>query len=493
MGILSNSFVNSINNSTLNAVAQSQGIAFRLLPKTSSAVSGAIGGLTSTIESGASAALSTVVGSIGSTVSPVTNTIGGYLTTGTSAVDTWVSSIGSSAASYLSAGEQSVASTFNSGSTSLASGINSLFTSSFQNTVTPGSATVQTNISDPVSTLSKSLDPKTGMYRLTPSSTRASQVSNLGTVTNADGTPILTGTTLSTLSSRYNFSSPDSIVPTLMSNSKTTGVGSVYQNLFDSYTTTTTAVSSNVNSATTLYGETASLISGSGWTSLIPADVQQLISTASSGNDTYVSYDSDGNVTSTLKSTSSTTITSLVNQLNTVSNQLGCTGSYNYVSTNAEGVAYNSSLYLSSMNGLQSIFQTLINCQRSSESGSQAILKALFGLNAGTNLGIANLTLSKILSPTTVNTATNRAAILTNNNLTASDVSTVSNMFTTLGSNPVTEYSSASATGSTPYVDLAKVNTSSTNFVDALLGTDVYTLANGGTALSISSNGTITV
>lgn len=500
MGLLSNSFVNSISNKELTTVSQAQGIASKLLPNTTSEISGAIGGVVSKLESGASSLLGSVTGTASSGVSSVTGTIGGYLSSAVKSVD----------------------GTFSSGASSLASGIDSLFSSSFQNTVKTGSATVQTGMSDPVATLQKSLDSKTGMYKLTSTSTQAQRVSNLGSAVNADGTPNLTGTSLSTVLNRYNFSSASSILPTLMSNAKTSAVGGIYTNLMSTTSSTVSSVTSTVSSVksatSTAFSQVAALTSLS---SYIPTDMQQLIGTvsaASTTGDSYVATDTEGNVTSTVATATSGTTASLVNQINSLGSSLGCTTSYNYTSVTGNNTAYNASLYLSATQGLQSIFQELADCERSASNGSQAVMSALFGQSSGSDLGMANVILSKITSPSTVNTTANTTSLVSNPNLTSSDVSTVNSIFSTIGASPTSTLSSSTATGSTniftslfgvkapvkmgaeavsatsvDYIDLAKVRKTTDSFVSALLGTDVYAAVNRSTPMTIQSDGSLSV
>lgn len=500
MALLSGSFVNSISNQELNTVSQAQGIASRLLPNTTSTISGAIGGAVSRLESGASTLLGGVTRGASGGISTITGTVGGY----------------------LSAAVKSVDGTFSSGASSLASGIDGLFSSSFQNTVKSGAATVQTGMSDPVATLQKSLDSKTGMYRLTSTSTQAQRVSNLGSAVNADGTPNLTGTSLSTVLNRYNYSSASSILPTLMSNSKTSAVGGIYTNLMSTASSTASSVTSTVSSvqSTTgnMFSQVASLTSLSAY---IPSDMQQLIGTVSATSttgDTYVATDTAGNVTSTVATASSGTTASLINQLNSIGTSLGCTGSYNYTSVTGNNTAYNASLYLSATQGLQSMFQEFADCERSSSNGSQAVMSALFGQSAGSNLGMTNLILNKITSPSTVNTSANTSALVSNPNLTGSDASTVKSIFSTIGASPTATLSSSTAAGSSnfftslfgakaptkmgvvetsstsvDYIDLAKIRKTTDSFVSELLGTDVYSAVNRSTPMTIRSDGSLSV
>ena len=466
MGVLSNTSVSASNSQALNSVAKLQGVASTALPRAASTVTDAISGSVFGLEKNATALAGGALSSAATTLSPV--------------------------AAYVTKGLNSAVSLFGKGADDLASGINNLFTSSFQDTVKPGAATVQTGISDPVSTLKSTLNPNTGMYTITSASLLPTQVANLGNAVLADGTPNLTGTQLGTLLDRYQFSSPSSIIPTLLSNKKTSAVGSVYQNLFSTVATVASTAGSAYETYQTVSGQVSDLIATDGLVALVPAALQSTVMGDISGGDTYFATDVDGNVISTVSTTNTSATASLLNQINFAASVLGCTDSANYVSTNANNISYNSALVSAALYGLTNLLHDLVNCKLSAGSVAQGVLGTLFGHTAGSDLPTSSIILGAMAAPATANTEANQTAILTNPNLTSTDTTTVNVMFATLGGSASDYYNTPISTSdSSSYVDLSKVGSSTPTFTNSLLGNDIYSTVNNSSPMSLDVTGNL--
>ena len=440
----------------------------------------------------------TLSGSTPNSVSQIANTV----TKGVSSLEAAaVSTATSVASSYLQAALASVTSTFSSSVTSLASGISSAFSGAFTNTNNPATSTTTTLISDPiVSNFLQSKTPTSSAFTVSSLNAGVQPVSVTGaTAATTTLASSMTSTTLSTVLDRFNLDSASNVVSTISNSSTANQLSGLFTNLSaptpsavtslqvtTPVTTTSTQVVSSTqsqeNDLAGFLGQTSSLSQALGGQNL------------SSYYITNPTTSLVNSVTNTPVVTNGTSVdATTANALTQLAMQAGCTPSItNYTSANQQASTYNTALALAAQAGLQDLVNSLLGCSQASTSTGQQSLVNAFVAAMSSQLGISSTLVAGINNPSVLNTPYVSQSLVTNPTLSASDVSTLNSLLTTIGSSSTQAMCVAGTSSDTyPLYDLSVVSNIQPDVTNALLSDDTITNYLNGTEMTLQPTGTL--
>lgn len=413
-----------------------------------------------------------------------------------------VNNLTKQANSFLQSAVKSISSTFDQSVKGLASGLDSALTGLFKDTNVKSASTTTTNVSDPIKTnLIATKLPASSGFKLTSFESGSQSSSSSGSTSligSNSGT--MTSTGLSTIMDRLNFDS----VNGLTNGIATTKSNSSLKSLF-----------STVNSAVkTVRGVSATVQAIQQVPNALAAAAQKSLSNAVQSFTGRVSsltsltgIDSSGYFISTsplglvdqngssVTTTGAGTDAGTANALLSLAQLVGCdlNGVNEYSSTNELDSLFNMLMSIASKQGLSSLVDSLLNCNRVTTTGGQtAIVNALLGVS-NSDITITNSLLSSV-SDTSVLYKNQQLAndIISNSNLTAADADAVRAALASMDYTPTEPFEiSYTEDGTITIYDQNTLNSSEKAILDSLFDDNTFSTYLGGSSVAIGSDGTL--
>lgn len=436
-------------------------------------------GIIETVSSGGSAK---VVGN-------VTTSLGN-----TAALVNSASSLLNSPSSFLKTALASVSGIFGSSATSLADTINGTLTGIFSDTNIKSASTTTTQISDPVKTnlLSGKL-PTSSAFKVSSLEAGSQTVTMTGSSSEFGSKAAeMIGTNLSTLLDRFNLDSIGSLGSTLSKITGASGLGGLFSDV--SKITSTVAPTSTVTKN--------SPISTAGIQRTLTNDAQSFLGRTDTlgkltGIDTGQYFtastaktlvDQTGTVVDTKKSgVDANSANSLLQLAKVVGIETSVT---HYDSANESDSIFNTLIALSTHFEMGGLVTDLLASPKASTPAGQSAIASAFKANVGSKPEISNTLLNSVDNTSDLATENILKTTVSNPNLKATDITNITNIFTTLGSTIPHGYAVGTISDDTTMVyDSYTLSKSNSSFINGVFGDTALSTYCDGKVLSLNSDG----
>jgi len=501
-----------IDNKTVGGGIQAIAVAQKIIPQVLPALSTSTVSAITTAVSTASAGVSTVENGVSSVVKAATTlNPSGLLSAAESAVT-----------SGLTQAISSITSTFGSSVTGLAAGLNSTLSGIFNNTNIASASTTATQLSDPVLTNLLKAPPVSTAFTTNSFQSGSSSVSIAGS-SSAFGSLAsnMIGTQLSTVMNRLNLDAVNnvgtavtnaqatSLVSGLLTSTPLSSSLSAISSIAGTVLSTVKTVSSVVSSAETLASNVTTIANAVGNVVANPANdlavflgkASELTSVLGSTelSNLYLTDDFSANTLTdqngTTVDTNGTGIDSVIaNAILQIAQSSGCTTSTtSYTSTSTQASLFNVAITAASQVGLSGLVNDLVGCLTAQTTLGQAALSTAFTTSAASQIGIASTIIQAIVSPNNLNTPAVTNTLLTNPNLKASDVGTLTSVLSAIGTTATQAMSvQGISSNDLPVYNSNLISAVQTGVTNTIVGDSTLTDYSVGYPMSLNDTGQLT-
>lgn len=401
------------------------------------------------------------------------------------------------------------------GTTTLASSISSLLGGIFDNKNNPLSSNRTTLISDPVTTnILRSVPPRSSAFRVSSSGLGSSDNNSIFGSRDLQ----MIGTIASTLLNRFDLDSTSTLARSLLNSFGTNRVNGLFpssvsgglsqlnsisnivtnRQRLGTINNTTSQVISTVSSVFNIFNQSqtqtrndfGNFISRASNLSNSLGGVD--VSSYYTKNPTYSLINEQNNYVDTKKSGVDVQTANSIRALLPIAGVQNVEGSYD--SAHEQASAFNIGLIAASVNGMTDEVDKLTNLPfKSSSNGQQSIINA-FTAVSNSNLSMASTLLESVDQPNQLDKNNLTKSILTNKKLKSTDISSLNNVLTILGTNFSQSISlSKASTSKYPVIDASFVTNINSNIVDSYLNDKSISNYFDGITMSVDKTGRLTV
>lgn len=400
-------------------------------------------------------------------------------------------------AAQLRSAIQSISGVFSKASNELASGIDKALSGIFKDTNVKTSSTVPTRISDPIKTnLLNSKSPISTAFKISSleSGSSASTNSSLSSVFGSNSANMV-GTEITTLLNRFNIDSQDNLISKISNSaegqavrgllSDVSGVTRDITNLTNNVRnatnvvlrSTATAVQGVTNSLQGFLGRTNSLsnLTGMNMSQFFVADPNNTL------------RNSQGNAINTR---GSGVDSGVANDLLNLARTINCGVPTDFYDSLTEiDSLFRSLLAMATNFRLDDLLDNLLACNRVNSQIGQDTLVYVFEEFATEDPTSANKILTNIENKSLLSTDKIYKDIVTNPNLSTSDVGTINSIITNLGTTVQKSYTIPGISADVDVYDINALSKSNKGFVDNVFGDSTLSTITSGTSAEFSTEG----
>lgn len=476
-------------NSDMKYVTAAQKLGNTIAPKTSAAIGSAV----TSVEN-------TALSYVGSAVKSALGSVTGFISSGETSIFSGIGSIFSSADNALA---------------SAVSGIGTLSTG----TLSKAGTVVQAK-GDAVTTLAKKNKPSASGYVLNGIKAGVSSVTSginsadrsvaswlsglTGASSGASSSDLQNATTLTALQQTLDSSHKSDLLSQVYGTTPTTTTTSMSR-LYAGVSSALSSNSSSADKALSIAGSLGLTNTESSLTSMLKPIATSLGYISTNVSDFYSTYatidtslqastakDMSGKPVQLDDNTGSLDATTL-NNINALATNIGCNNGGVYASYGNTVNAYNTLMNIAAKMGLSSLMTNLSQCATlNGSSSSLNNAKGLFGSTASSYPATAIAILDMIGNKNVATTPNLLTSIVSNSQTSNQTVATqASNLLTQLGAKPSTVYGTGSTAANDTVWDASILNASPTTMTDTYTGSNILSLVNSGSDVSIGSDGTL--